>query len=539
MKKVFAIAGGTLLMAGLGVTAPSVSSAATSTSPGADPTAAAKEYIQENPNKVLASALDAFVVKDEITASNGESHVRFTRTYDGLPVLGGDLVVHLTASERANGLSITQDKAIKASTTPKVKSDQAADKARGEFAGDKVSKANSPKLVIDARQGTPVLAWQTTIKGVQSDGQTPSRQIVVTDANTGKVRSSTESILTPIKVGTARQGTVKTAKPPQGVAATGTGKGIFVGTVSLNTSLSGTTYSLLDTTHGNNRTCDLKNHTSGTCTTFAGTDNSWGTGLQSNRESAGVDAHYGAAKTFDYYKTKFGRTGIFNNGTGVPSRVHYGNSYVNAFWDGSQMTYGDGQSNQAPLVELDVAGHEMSHGVTENTAGLNYSGDAGGLNEATSDIFGTMVEFYANNASDTPDFLIGEKININGNGTPLRYMDKPSKDGGSYDCWSTSVPNSDPHYSSGVGNHFFFLLSNGSGQSTYGNSPTCNGSTVAGIGRDKAAAIWYGALTNYMTSNETYHYARVDTIASATDLYGATSAEVAAVKAAWSAVSVS
>src|ERR1019366_7134139 len=104
---------------------------------------------------------------------------------------------------------------------------------------------------------------------------------------------------------------------------------------------------------------------------------------------------------------------------GVPSRVHYGTNYVNAFWDGTQVTYGDGANNAKPLVELDVAGHEMSHGVTEQTAGLVDTGEAGGLNEATSDIFGTSVEWYANNASDSPDYLIGEKVDINGNGTPL------------------------------------------------------------------------------------------------------------------------
>ena len=117
-------------------------------------------------------------------------------------------------------------------------------------------------------------------------------------------------------------------------------------------------------------------------------------------------------------------------------------------------------------------------------------------------------------------------------------MDDPSKDGVSYKCWSTAVPSSDPHYSSGVGNHFFFLLANGSGQSAYGNSPTCNGSTVTGIGRDKAAAIWFATLNQYMTSTETYAKARLDTVSAATDLYGASSAEVQATKAAWSAVSV-
>lgn len=535
MKKLVATAGGTLLVAGLGIIAPSTSTAAPDSS--GNPAAAARDYIQENPGKVLGSTGDAYAVQETIASKDGGSHVRFTRTYDSLPVLGGDFVVHLSAADQANGLSLAQDKTIRASTTPTVQKAQASQKALGEFAGKATGKAGIPTLVIDAREGEPVLAWKTTVTGMQADGQTPSRQNVVTDAKSGAVRSATETITTPIKVGQAtNQGAIKPAN--NGIAATGTGRGIFVGTVSLSTTLSGSTYSLVDATHGANRTCDLLNRTSGTCTTFSGADNSWGTGVQSNRESAGVDAHYGAAKTFDYFKQVFGRNGIFNNGTGVPSRVHYGSNYVNAYWDGSQMTYGDGSSNQNPLVALDVAGHEMTHGVTESTANLNYSGDAGGLNESTSDIFGTMVEFFANNASDTPDFLIGEKININGNGTPLRYMDDPSKDGGSYKCWSTAVPNSDPHYSSGVGNHFFFLLANGSGSSTYGNSPTCNGSTVAGIGRDKAAAIWFAALNQYMTSTESYAKARLDTVSAASGLYGASSAEVAAVKAAWSAVSV-
>ena len=534
MKKVFAITGGTLLVAGLGLIAPSTSTAAPD--PGGNPAAAATEYIQENPAKVLGSADDAYAVTDTIASKNGESHVRFTRSYDNLPVLGGDFVVHLTAADKTNGLSLAQTKTIKASTTPGIKKAQAAQKARGEFTGKDIGKAGDPRLVIDARKGEPVLAWKTTVTGMQADGQTPSRQIIVTDANTGTVRSATETITTPIRVGqVTKQGS---AKPqPNGVAATGSGRGIFVGNVTLNTTGSGSSYSMVDTTHGSNRTCDLQNRTA-TCTTFTDADNAWGNGTQSDRASAGVDAHYGAAKTFDYFKLTFGRNGIFNNGAGVPSRVHYGNNYVNAYWDGSQMTYGDGTNNQNPLVALDVAGHEMTHGVTENTANLNYSGDAGGLNESTSDIFGTMVEFFANNPSDTPDFLIGEKININGNGTPLRYMDDPSKDGVSYKCWSTAVPSSDPHYSSGVGNHFFFLLANGSGQSAYGNSPTCNGSTVTGIGRDKAAAIWFATLNQYMTSTETYAKARLDTVSAATDLYGASSAEVQATKAAWSAVSV-
>jgi Zn-dependent metalloprotease len=202
------------------------------------------------------------------------------------------------------------------------------------------------------------------------------------------------------------------------------------------------------------------------------------------------------------------------------------------------MTYGDGDNSTfGPLVALDVTGHEMSHGVTSRTAGLDYSGESGGLNESTSDIFGTLVEFFAANAQDTPDYTIGEEISKTGQ--PLRWMDKPSKDGSSADCWSSDVGNLDVHYSSGVGNHFFYLLAVGSGASQYGNSPTCNGSTVTGIGNAAAGKIWYRALTVYMTSSTDYHGARTASLSAAGDLYGAGSTQYDAVNAAWAGVGVS
>ena len=152
--------------------------------------------------------------------------------------------------------------------------------------------------------------------------------------------------------------------------------------------------------------------------------------------------------TWDYYKNVHGRNGIFGTGAGSFNRVHYGNGYVNAFWDGTKMTYGDGDGVEfGPLVSLDVAGHEMSHGVTENSANLTYSGESGGLNESTSDIFGTLVEFYAANANDPGDYLIGEEFDL-ANHAGFRRMDKPSSDGASYDCWSSGVGNADVHYSS-------------------------------------------------------------------------------------------
>ncbi|MFF2658079.1 M4 family metallopeptidase [Kitasatospora sp. NPDC058032] len=478
---------------------------------------------------------EKLVAKDAVVDANGTRHLRFERTYAGLPVLGGDLVVH----QAADGAVKAVDKAVTAqiavpSLTPGMPADRAADQATGAvqstvgIAADKdespvtrVHRAGAAQLVVWAADGNPRLAYRTTVEGVRADG-TPSSQLLVTDAATGQVLSSHEQVQT----------------------ATGTGTGVFVGTVPLTTTQSGSTYSLKDASRGGQSTSDLKGKTSGSGTLLTDTDNVWGDGTAANRQSAAVDAQFGAAATWDYYKNTFGRNGIKNNGVGATSRVHYGRNYVNAFWNDSCfcMTYGDGTNNTNPLTALDVAGHEMTHGVTSATAGLNYSGESGGLNEATSDIFGTMVEWYANLPADKPDYLIGEEIDINGDGTPLRYMDKPSKDGASADSWSSSVGGLDVHYSSGVANHFFYLLSEGSGAKVINgvsyNSPTSNGSTVTGIGRDKAAAIWYRALTVYFTSTTNYKAARTGSLSAAADLYGAGSAEYNAVAAAWSGVNV-
>jgi zinc metalloprotease ZmpA len=277
---------------------------------------------------------------------------------------------------------------------------------------------------------------------------------------------------------------------------------------------------------------------------YTDADNAWGTGEGTDDQTAAVDAAFGAASTWDYYKNVHGRNGIKNDGVGAESNVHYGDAYVNAFWDDSCfcMTYGDGIGDSHPLTSLDVAGHEMSHGVTSNTAGLIYEGESGGLNEATSDIFGSAVEFSTNNASDPGDYLIGEKIDINGDGSPLRYMDDPTKDGSSLGCWTADAGNVDVHYSSGIANHFFYMLSEGSGAKNVNgvdyNSPTCDGSTVTGIGRDKAEKIWYNALSTKFTSTTNYADARTQTIAAADELFGAGSAESTAVAATWTAVAV-
>lgn len=356
-------------------------------------------------------------------------------------------------------------------------------------------KAEASELVVDATGAKPRLAWEVLTGGMQADG-TPSRLATYVDAKTGLVIRSEQQI----------------------AIVDGQGETLYSGDVPLQVSGSGSSYTLKDDTRGGTYTTDMKNaEDSILCqilqigcsagTTFASTSTTFGDGTSADRASAAADAQYGSNETWDYFKDVHGRDGIWDDGRGSFNRVHYGNGYVNAFWDGSKMTYGDGDGvNYGPLVSLDVAGHEMSHGVTENSANLTYSGESGGLNEATSDIFGSMVEFYAANPSDPADYLIGEQFDLTDD-VGFRRMDDPQSDGTSSNCWSTDTRNQEVHSSSG-------------------------------IGREAAGDIWYRALTVYMTSSTNYTGVRTATLNAAKDLYGQGSTQYDTVAAAWSAVSV-
>jgi Zn-dependent metalloprotease len=456
----------------------------------------------------------SLVVRSVLTDRDGTRHVRYDRTVDGLPVVGGDLVVAKSADGTVKSSHWNRGKGVAPASTKATVSKAAASATAAKGAGYRVD-SSAAALVVYASEGTPRLAWQVTTSGVRAS-QTPSRLKTWVDARTGRVIDSAETI------------------------EEGTGNTQYSGSVTLNTTFSGGVFRLRDTL--GNVTTNLNHATSGTGTEITNSVDVFGNGATTDTRTAGADAQWGAQETYAYYNDVLGRKGIWNTGVGARSRVHYGNAYNNAFWDGTQMTYGDGTGNARPLTAIDVAGHEMSHGVTANTAGLNYRGESGGLNEANSDIFGTAVEFYANTAADVPDYLIGEKININGNGTPLRYMDQPSKDGRSANCWSKTVGRLDVHYSSGPLNHWFYLVSEGSGAKTVNgvayNSPTCNSSTMTGVGHSVAEKVWYRTLATKLTSSSGYAAARNGAIASAKELYGKNSAQCAAVLNGFNAIAV-
>ena len=324
---------------------------------------------------------------------------------------------------------------------------------------------------------------------------------------------------------------------------------MYSGAVALTTTLAGGSYQLSDPTRGGVRTGDAGNRTDSCsplfgCTyasapLFTDADDLWGNGTTSSRQTAAVDAQYGATRMWSYFLDVHGRLGMRNDGVGTLNRVHYGTNYNNANWDPGCFCarFGDGDgTNYTPWTSLDVVSHELTHGVTDATAHITYSGEGAGLHESISDIFGTLVEFHASNPADPPDYTIGEKIRPSG--VPLRWMDRPSRDSYSPDCWYSGIGNIGAHVAAGPGNHFFYLLAVGSGASAWGTSPTCNGSTVAGIGNADAGRIVYRAVTVYMTSGTNYKGARIATLSAAADLFGPTSSQYARTAAAWSAVNV-
>lgn len=345
--------------------------------------------------------------------------------------------------------------------------------------------------------------------------QTPvSRQIVFVDAQNGKILGKRELIHT-----TDVPGTALTA---------------YSGTQTITTEMTGANnYRLHETGRGKGiNTYDMKKGGYyGTSVDFTDTDNNWNN-VNANLDQYATDAHWGAEKTYDYYLNKYNRNSIDNAGFALHSYVHYSINHLNAYWDGSRMTYGDAYVPYTPLTTLDIAGHEITHGLTTFTSNLTYAGESGAMNEGFSDIFGTAIEFYGNPA--TANWTIAEKI-----GLTLRNMANPNAYGqpDTYHGTNWYYGSGDyggVHTNSGVLNFWFYLLVNGGN----GTNDIGNAYNVPAIGMDKAAAIAYRLNTYYLISTSNYSDARAFGIQAAGDLYGYGSAEVIAVTNAFYAVGI-
>ncbi len=461
------------------------------------------------------------------------AHTRVRQTLDGIPVWEGEAIVHLDAEGRLTTITDDLKETVAVNTKANISEKQALRYAMNAYSG-KARMTDSPQveMYIYRAADRDHLVYRVETPRLDGSADT-SAPVVFVDAHTGEIVDGYDNL------------------------QTGTGSSLYSGTVSISTSLSGANYYMEDTTRRQgtfnmNNTGNTSTGTGGTQSRYTDADDNW----TATNARAGVDAHYGAAKTFDYYQTVHGRNGIDGNyGPGtttaaangvsiVASRVHFGSGYNNAFWYQNMMSYGDGDGTTfSPLTSTDVCGHEMTHGVTERTANLTYSKESGALNESWSDIMGAMVELYADGGVvSTNTWLIGEDIYTPGTaGDALRRMDNPNAVGDP-DHYSlrlypgTCTPSSandqcGVHTNSSISNHAYYLMA-------AGGTNRVSGVAVTGIGGTDAAKIFYRALTVYMTASTNFAGARTATLNAATDLFGSSSAQYNTVATGWCAVGV-
>ncbi len=460
----------------------------------------ASALVAARPAVLHASADDAFVQQPVISAG-GLQYVPYERTYKGVPVRGGDFVVLTDASGAVKYTSVAQSSTIAGlSVTPKLSAATAATLAGRQLRTVK-NVEGTTLVVLASETQAPALVWESTLNGTTAAGV--SRLTVDIDATNGKVVQKVEHVSD----------------------ATGTGKGWINGTVSLATTQSGSTFSLKDPSETG---LSCQNATGNVI--FSGPDNNWGTGVGTDRETGCVDALYVAQTQTKMLSSWLGRNGQNGSGGAWPLRV--GLNDQNAYYDGTQVQIGKNTAGKW-ISSADVVGHELGHGIDDHTPG-GVSGK--GTQEFVADTFGAATEWFANNPNDPPDFQVGEEINLVGSG-PIRYMYQPSLAGDS-NCYSSSTPTSEVHAAAGPGNHWFYLLAEGTkptnGQPT---SPTCNSSTITGVGIQNATKIMYNAML-LKTTGSSYLKYRVWTLQAAKSLFPGSCTQFNTVKAAWTAVSV-
>ncbi len=474
--------------------------------------------------------------KDEL----GYQHFRYQQYYKGIKVTDGIYILHAKNGQvhSLNGYFV---EGLNHSGVPTISESSALDKALAHVGADlykwevgseemwekmKRNDVNAtlfPKATLefvavnsDYNNRDMRLAYRFDIYAHEP----MSRQWVFVDANSGEVVNVIDRICHVDVTGTANTRYSGT----QTLVADQTGPGAF----RLRESGRGQGVETWDLNQGTNY---------GNAVDFTDTDNNWTT--TTNMDDAAFDAHWGAEATYDYYLQTHNRDGLDGNGMIMRSYIHYSTNYNNAFWNGAEMTFGDGSNSPGgftPLTAIDVCGHEFTHGVTENTSSLIYSYQSGAMNESFSDIFGTVIEFWKK-PTDC-DWLIGSEITFT-QPSALRSMSNPNAFGDP-DCylgtnWYTgTADNGGVHTNSGVQNFWFYLLTVG-GAATNDVGDVYN---VTGIGMNDAADIAFRTNCYYLVTNSQLADSRTYAIQSAQDLFGSCSQQHISTTNAWYAVNV-
>lgn len=442
--------------------------------------------------------------------SNAAKHVRLDQMHDGVPVWGADIIVHakdawvdFVAGSRVSNLGGFDVHAA-------IKAPAAAATAKADYE----SKLTAPttiaydreaaELVIFPRQDADTrLAYHVTFFTEAQGGRDPGLWDYFVDAKTGEILDKWNGIHTLVQQASGPGGNPKVARQ---------------WTNELDVRQDGARF-VMDTPRL--QTLDLQQQTSGGTIVSAPT-------IDGFRDPAVNDAHGFAEATLNMLAEWQGFNSIDNKGFVIKSRVHYSVQYENAFWDGTQMTYGDGRTIFYPLSgDVDVVAHEINHGFTSFHSNLIYSRQSGGLNESFSDIAGTVAEFYVE--GDHADFDLGRDI-FKGD-RALRFMCDPTADGASIDTFSKYSDALDVHYSSGISNKAFCL----SARRLAGGSPTGT-ATQASVKR--ASLAWYRANAAFWTASTTFQQGCQGVLDAAKDL-GFTDAERQALQQSWADVGVS
>jgi vibriolysin len=416
--------------------------------------------------------------------SLGQTHVKMQERFNGLPIVGAEYIVHADASNRVVAMNGRFASTRELPRVPSVDAWGATERAVAQRGIENGTYFGKPELTyVVNEKGNTFLAWATRVSYTNEQG--PQIDLIYADATTGDL------VLVAPEYKYAKNRNTYTANN--------------------GTSLPGT----LKRSEGS-----------------------------ANIGDVALDAaHNYAGNVYDYYKNVHGRDSYDNAGATLKASVHFSTNYNNAYWNGSQMVYGDGDGSTfiALSRDLDVDAHELTHAVTERTANLVYSNESGALNEATSDILGNSCEAYTENGG-TPNsntWKVGEDIYTPGtSGDALRFMNDPAA-GGDYDYYPTrytgTSDNGGVHTNSGIANLAYYLMVMGGthprGKTTINVTPL---STTSSTSLNMAQKIWYRALTVYWTSSTGFSGARTGTVNAATDLYGAAAA--ASVTAAWDAV---